>query len=59
MQQPGSPTAETYSYRRLHTISKSDDDIEIIMKHLVSLSFALNSTMLSGCSEFPNYHFFI
>jgi hypothetical protein len=29
------------------------------MLYLVSLSFTFYSPMLSGCSEFPNYHFLI
>ena len=59
MQTLSSPTTKAYSYRRLDTITKGYDDIEIVMLYLMSLSFALNSSMLSGCSEFPNYHFFV
>ena len=59
MQTMSGPATKTYSNRRLHTITKGYDDIEIVMLYLMSLSFALNSSMLSGCSEFPNYHIFV
>ena len=54
-----SPVTETRTLNRFYTIAHRYDNIKVIELHFFALGFPLNSTMLSGLSEFPNNHFFI
>jgi len=40
-----------------HTIAKGYNHVQVIESDFVRLGHALNGTVLSGCSEFPNNHF--
>ena len=59
MQALGSPSAEAGSHLRLHTITESNNHVEVIMSDLSCLCFAFDCTMLSGYSEIPNNHYLV
>ena len=54
-----SPLTETSALNRFYTIAHRYGNIKVTELHFFALGFPLNSTMLSGYSEFPNNHFFI
>ena len=53
------PSTETHSNGRLNTITKCDNNIKVVKSNFMRLRFTFYCAMLSGCSEFPNNHFFI
>lgn len=57
LQHLSSPLPELHTSMRVNTIAHADNHVEVIEINLMGLSFAFNSTMLSGSCIFCNYLF--
>ena len=51
-----SPLAKASTNDGMNTITYRNDDVKVITKDLMNLSFPLYGAVWSGCSEFPNNH---
>ena len=52
------PLAEAGAYDGMDAVADGNDDVEVIIKNVMFLSFSFNGSMRSGYSEFPNNHGF-
>lgn len=50
------PLSELYASMRVDTIPDTDNHVKVVEINLMGLSFAFNSTMLSGSCILYNYH---
>ena len=50
------PLTELHTTNGVNSIPNTDNHIKVVKCHLVSLSLTLQSTVLSGCCIFCNYH---
>ena len=55
----GCPLSEPCRNDGAHTIAEGNNHVQVIESDFVRLGHALNGTMLTGCSEFPNNCFFL
>ena len=51
--------AEAGTYDGVNAVAYGNDDVKVVTKNIMILSFSFNSTMRSGYSEFPNNHRFV